>query len=93
MKLGKAVRKYVDRQDMETAVNLLKSGANPNVQTDEGVPLIIACLSQEARLIDLLLKSGADPNVQDQNEGFALSAAASGASTPSASATFFKKPM
>jgi ankyrin repeat protein len=53
----------VERDDLEMADLLLRSGAQATVRTREGVlPLQLAAINGSARMLDRLLKAGADPN-------------------------------
>ncbi|WP_169741249.1 ankyrin repeat domain-containing protein [Andreprevotia chitinilytica] len=49
------------------AKRLLDAGANPNAMNSDGVsPLVIACMSGDFELIDMLLKAGANPTLRKE---------------------------
>jgi len=56
----------------ELVALLLKSGANPNLGTDQTTPLIAAVSAGSAELVRLLLDAGADPNLRPKDGGFPL---------------------
>ncbi len=51
---------------------LLKSGANPNLGTDQATPLIAAVSAGSAELVRQLLDAGADPNFRPKDGGLPL---------------------
>jgi ankyrin repeat protein len=57
-----ALMKAAQKGDDEKVSSLLNSGANPNVASPEGTPLMMAVAGTNAKLILLLLQHGADPN-------------------------------
>ena len=58
-----------ENPDMDTILNLLKKGADPNMatNTDGATPLILACERGNIAVVKVLLEKGADPNKADKS--------------------------
>lgn len=63
----------VQNGNMEMMQLLMENGADPNLQTAEGITALIhAASSGEANVVKSLLDAGANPNLQTEAGGFAL---------------------
>lgn len=51
---------------------LIEKGANVNLNTSRGQPLVIAATNNRTTVVRLLLKKGADPNARDRSNATAL---------------------
>jgi len=69
-----AVYRACIRQQLEVAQILLDAGADVNLTSEKLYPLIAACETGNAKLINLLLKAGADVNSRKNNEETCLHA-------------------
>ena len=65
--------KFALRGDMDSAIELLNAGANPNMGDDWGcTPLEIACKKRNLKLCKILLLHGANPNYKNIELGTPL---------------------
>jgi ankyrin repeat protein len=63
-----ALNLAVINQYKQTAEILLKSGASPNIPSNDGsFPLAEAVVKQDTDLVNLLIEHGADPNITNKN--------------------------
>ena len=61
----------VANNDLKAVTALLAQGADANVKSNVGVPvLLVAIRGESAPIVEALLKSGADPNVRDVDTDF-----------------------
>ncbi len=61
----------VANNDLKAVAALLAQGADANVKSNVGVPVLLVAIRREsAPIVEALLKSGADPNVRDVDTDF-----------------------
>ena len=61
----------VTNNDLKAVTALLAQGADANVKSNVGVPVLLVAIRREsAPIVEALLKSGADPNVRDVDTDF-----------------------
>ncbi|MBD1913769.1 MULTISPECIES: ankyrin repeat domain-containing protein [unclassified Leptolyngbya] len=49
---------------------LIDAGANPNYETEWGIPLIAAARTGDLRVVQFLIEASADPNMEIETDGF-----------------------
>ena len=69
--LDEQLRRAVETKNLMRTRDLLDRGANPNIKSPDGFPLLtVAVKSGDLNVVRLLLEYKADPNMKDSNFGF-----------------------